>query len=189
MTALNGIKIALLSSVIFLGACAPAQPLNFSVQNVQASAVTVDADLRGITVTPGAPNERTGVLPPEVAAITNIWKEATQEALARAAIFNDGSKRHVNLEIKILKLDSPGAGFTFPTDTTASYTLVDRANGSIVFTQLISAEGETPLNFAFIGAIRARESINRSVQNNIAAFVDAAEHSPLAISRMQPPTS
>ena len=161
-----------------LVACNPPQPLNFSVQNVQASPVSLDADLRGITVTPAAPNERTAVL-------TNTWKEATQEALARAAIFNDESRQHVNLEVKVLKFNAPGMGITFPTDTDASYTLVDRRTGAVVFTQTISAQGTTPMDFAFIGAIRAQESINRSVQKNIAAFIDALEHSPVAKSRIR----
>ena len=168
-----------------LAACNPPQPLNFSVQNVQASPVSLDADLRVITVTPGAPNERTGDLPPAVAALTNTWKEATQEALARAAIFNDESRQHVNLEVKVLKFYTPPMGITFPTDTDASYTLVDRRTGSVIFTQVISAQGTTPMDFAFVGAIRARESINRSVQKNISAFIDALEHSPVTKSRTQ----
>jgi hypothetical protein len=146
---------------------------------VQASPVVVNADLRGITVTPAAPNERVGALPPAVASITNTWKEATEEALARTAVFNDDSGRHVNLEIKILKLEAPPVGITFPTDTAASYTIVDRSSGVIVFSQVISTQGTTPMDFALIGVIRARESINRSVQNNIAGFIDALEHSSL----------
>jgi hypothetical protein len=120
-----------LLSFLLLTACNPPQPLNFSVQNVQVSHVVVNADLRGITVTPAAPNERTGDLPPAVAGITNTWKEATEEALARTAIFNDESRRHTNLEIKILKLAVPPFGVTFPTDTAASYTIVDRSTGTI----------------------------------------------------------
>lgn len=178
-------RISTLACSGFLAACNPPQPLNFSVQNVRASPVSLDADLRGITVTPGAPNERTGDLPPAVAAVTNIWKEATQEALARAAIFNDESRQHVNLEVKILKFYAPPMGVTFPTDTDASYTLVDRRTGDVVFTQTISAQGTTPMDFAFVGAIRAQESINRSVQKNIAAFIEALEHSPVAKSRIR----
>ena len=183
------IRVFALFTMGLLTACNPPQPLNFSVQNVQASPVSLDADLRGITVTTGAPNERTGNLPPEVATVTNVWKEATQEALARAAIFDDDSHRHVNLEVKILKFDAPGAGITFPTDTDASYTIVDRATGAVIFSQLISAQGTTPMDFAFVGAIRQRESINRSVQNNIAAFIDALEHNPAAVSRIKRLTS
>ncbi len=182
-------RLFTLIAVGSLTACNPPQPLNFSVQNVQSSPTSLDADLRGITVTPGAPNERTGDLPPAVAAVTTTWKEATQEALVRAAIFNDESRRHVNLKVKILKFYAPGMGITFPTDTDASYTLVDRRTGSVIFTQVISAQGTTPMDFAFIGAIRARESINRSVQNNIAAFMDALERSPVALLRVKQLTS
>jgi len=121
-----------------------------------------------------------------VADITTKWKEATEEALARTAIFNDDSHHHVNLEVKVLKVDLPGVGFTFPTDTDARYTILDRTNGNVVFSQIISAEGTTPMDFAFVGAIRARESVNRSVQGNIGAFITALEHSPAAKPRSEP---
>ena len=179
------LRSACLISVLLVTACNPPQPLNFSVQNVQSSPVSVDADLREVTVTPAAPNERTGALPPAVAAVTNTWKEATQEALDRTAIFNDDSRRHVNLEVKVLKFDAPAAGITFPTYTDARYTLIDRASGDVIFSQVVSAEGTTPGDFAFVGAIRARESINRAAQNNIKAFIAALEGSPLAVARIR----
>jgi len=184
-----GFQLLTLIAFLSLVACNPPQPLNFSVQNVQVSPVVADADLRGITVTPGAPNERMGALPPAVASITNNWKEATQEALARTAIFNDDSRHHVNLEVKILELEAPSMGITFQTDTVAAYSIVDRNTGAVIFTQVISAQGETPMDFAFVGAIRARESINRSVQNNIAGFISAIEHSSLSTPRFVRPTS
>ncbi len=149
----------------------------------------MDADLREVTVTPAAPTERTGALPPGVASVTNTWKEATQEALDRAAIFNDDSRRRVNLEVKILKFDAPPVGVTFPTFTDARYTLIDRASGEVIFSHIVSAEGSTPMDFAFLGAIRARESINRAAQNNIAAFVTALEASPIAMARIKNLTS
>ena len=172
-------RTALIVCLLSLTACNPPQPLNFSVQNVQASPGIVDADLKGVTVTPAAPNERTGDLPPAVAGVTTTWKTATEEALGRAAIFNDDSRRHVNLEVKVLKFSAPPIGVTFPTNTEARYTLIDRANGGVIFSQVIAARGTTPGDFAFVGAIRARESVNRAAQNNIAAFIDALERSPL----------
>jgi len=182
-------RICLLLLTGLLAACSPPQPLNFSVQNVQPSPARLDADLRTITVTPAAPNERTGTLPPAVASVTTTWKEATQEALSRSALFNDDSRRHVNLEIKILKFDAPGMGITFPTDTDASYTLVDRQDGAVIFRKVISAQGTTPGDFSLVGAVRARESINRSAQNNIAAFLQALETSQIATPRRSRPTS
>ena len=172
------------AALVGVAACGPPQPLNFSVQNVRPSSVRIDADLRSVTVTPAAPDERTGDLPPGVAGITNIWKEATQEALTRAAIFNDDSHQHVSLEVKILKFAVPQTSITFPTETDVRYTLVDRQTGAVIFSQIVSAEGTTPMDFAFVGAIRRRESINRSAQNNIAAFIDALQHALVTVKRI-----
>jgi len=142
-----------------------------------------------VTVTPAAPNERTGDLPPAVAGITGTWKEATEEALARAALFNDDSHIRLSLEVKILKLSAPGAGITFPTETEAKYTLLNRQNGAVVFSQVISSEGITPMEFSFVGAVRARESINRSVQNNISGFIKAIEANSVTVKRSTSPIS
>ena len=180
------VRYLVLAATLTVVACSPPQPLNFSVQGVQPSPTIIDADLRAITVSPAAPDERTGSLPPAVANLTSTWKEATEEALGRAAVFNDSSTRHVNLEVKILKFDAPSAGITFPTDTDARYTIVDRSNGGAVFSKVVSAQGTTPGDFAFVGAIRARESINRSAQNNIAAFIRELEASPTAKLRTSP---
>ena len=57
----------------------------------------------------------------------------------------------------------------------ARYELIDRATGGIVYTQDVSASGEVPFNYAFAGVVRARESISRSAQNNIAQFLQALE--------------
>lgn len=59
--------------------------------------------------------------------------------------------------------------------TIARYELIDRATGSIVYTQDVSASGEVPFNYASAGVIRARESISRSAQNNIAQFLQSLE--------------
>ncbi len=61
------------------------------------------------------------------------------------------------------------------TKSAARYEIIDRANGDIIFTQDINSEGVVPFDYAFIGMIRARESLNRSVQQNIAQFLQALE--------------
>ena len=43
------------------------------------------------------------------------------------------------------------------------------------------------MDFSLIGAIRGRKSINRSAQNNIAAFINALEHSSGAVAQIQHP--
>lgn len=165
-------------SVIFvclaLAGCGSLPPLNFSVPNVGPSRTHLDADLRAITVTAGRPDEATGPLPIDQGTL-GVWKEALQEALTRMAIFNDDSRRRVSLQVKILKVDIPAFGVAFTTDVDARYELVDRATGSIILSQHISSSGTTPADFAFVGVIRARESVNRAAQNNIALFLQSLE--------------
>lgn len=91
------------------------------------------------------------------------------------AIFSDGSDRKVSLSVKVLELDVPAFGASMTTKTMARYELIDRETGAIIYTQDISAEGHVPASYAFVGVIRARESINRSVQNNITQFLQALE--------------
>ncbi len=77
--------------------------------------------------------------------------------------------------MKILKLNIPGGGFSMTTETAARYEITDRKNGDIIYTQDISSEGVVPMDYAFLGLTRQRESINRAVQNNITQFLQALE--------------
>jgi len=91
------------------------------------------------------------------------------------AIFQDDASRKVNVSVKILKLEVPGAGFSMTTTTAARYEIMDRKTGDLIFSQDVSSSGVTPADYAFMGVARARESINRAVQNNITQFLQALE--------------
>jgi len=104
-----------------------------------------------------------------------MWERALTEAINRMAIFRDDSQRKVSLSVKVLAIDIPSFGASMTTKTIARYELIDRADGSIIYTQDISSEGVVPFDYAFVGAIRARESISRSVQNNIAQFLQSLQ--------------
>ncbi|MEA0762089.1 hypothetical protein VDP62_12495, partial [Xanthomonas campestris pv. campestris] len=117
-----------------------------------------------------------GKVPPEAQhEIPDMWENALTEALNRMAIFRDDAPRKLSLSVKILAIDIPSFGASMTTKTIARYELIDRANGSIVYTQDVSASGTVPAGYAFAGVIRARESVNRSAQNNIALFLQALE--------------
>ena len=130
-----------------------------------------------MTVSLARPDEATGDI--EVAGsedrVTNMWKSSLQEALDKMLIFNDLSSNKVSLSVKVLKLDLPAAGFSMATDTAAKYDLVNRNNGDIIFSTTINSEGVCPADYAFLGVVRARESANRAVQNNILQFLQALE--------------
>lgn len=161
--------------VFLLSACTSLPPLNFSVPNVGPSSVKLDADVKSMTVTVARPDEAAGSIPSDASGLTGMWKEALQEAFDKMAIFKDSSKRKVSVSVKILKLDVPSAGFSMTTSTTARYEIRDRSDGSIIYTQDISADGVVPADYAFKGVVRARESINRSVQKNISEFLQSLE--------------
>ena len=187
MTALLKPSALVLVAGLVLAGCATGMPpLNFSVANVGLSQYRLDAEVRSITVTLARPDEQVGELDVQMAesaglqvssgmALTTIWKTALQEALDRSLIFRDDGSRTVSIAVKVLKLDVPNMGFSFKTDTVARYEVINRSNGDIIFSQDIASSGLTPAGHAFLGAARARESVNRAVQNNIALFLRAAE--------------
>ncbi len=178
--------LALVSALGVAGCAAEMPPLNFSVPNVGLSQHRLDAEIKSITVGLGRRDEQVGAIDfmhaesgltrvSTGAELTQVWHTALREALDRTLIFRDSGPMKVSLAVKVLKLDTPDAGIDFVTHAVARYEIIDRSNGDIVFTQDVASSGRTPGDFAFLAAARARESVNRAVQNNISLFLQAAE--------------
>ncbi|HBM3044287.1 TPA: UDP-N-acetylglucosamine acyltransferase [Klebsiella oxytoca] len=91
------------------------------------------------------------------------------------AIFKDNSANTVSLNVKVLAIDVPSFGMAMTTKAVARYEVINRSNGDIIYTQDIESTGTVPVSYAFVGVVRARESINRAVQNNITQFLQALE--------------
>lgn len=163
-----------------LVACNPMPPFNFAPQFSRPSQSKIDADLRSVSVTLANPEETTGRMPADAAGAAPIWRDALQDAINKSALFDDDSHRRVNIVVKVLKVDIPDVGITFETAVDAHYQIIDRKDGAAIFDQVISSTGSVPPDWAFSGAIRRRESINRAVQNNIATFMNVLYRSPLA---------
>lgn len=160
---------------IFVTGCAAPPPLNFSVPDVGVSTKKIDAEVKAITVTLARPDEKKGDMPIGIEGITNFWKESLQESLDRMALFKDESKNKVSIQVKILAFDVPSFGLEMSSKSIARYEIIDRNTGGIIYTQEVSAQGIVPVTHAFVGATRARESINRAAQNNIKQFLQAIE--------------
>lgn len=161
---------------VLLSGCGSIPPMNFSVPNVGVSQKKIDAEMKSMTVTIARPDEKTGNLPVGMEQIVpQLWQTSLTESLNKMAIFQDDAVKKVNLSVKILKLDLPGAGFAMTTSTAARYEIMDRKTGDLIFSQDIASSGTTPMGDAFLGVARARESINRAVQNNITQFLQALE--------------
>jgi len=174
MKILNAFAVTLLA--VLLSACGSIPLLNFSVPNVGVSQKKIDAEMKSMTVTIARPDEKTGDLPVGMEQmVPQLWQTSLTESLNKMAIFQDDASRKVNVSVKILKLEVPGAGFSMTTTTAARYEIMDRKTGDLIFSQDVSSSGVTPVDYAFMGVARARESINRAVQNNITQFLQALE--------------
>jgi hypothetical protein len=184
---------ALMLCIVGLTGCQHAPPVNFSVANVGPSKTKLDADVKSITVTIANAGEAVGDLSPLTGATTTLWQSSLQDALTRMAIFRDESPRKVSLVVKILQFDVPSRAVTFTTGTTARYQLLDRSNGSVIYTRDISSNSAVSMDYAMLGATRAIESINRSVQDNITQFLQTLEtvdlDHPMAPPSLPPRTS
>ena len=171
------------SSILFLllplllsSACTKRLPVNFSAPNIGVSSTKLDAELKSLTVTIARPDEATGELDPGIGVHTGLWKTALEEAFNRMAIFKDDSPKKVSLAVKILKFQVS----EFPViHTTARYEIIDRSDGSIIFTTDISASGEGRFKFDIFAddpvGSQSVDGINRSVQNNIIQFLQVLE--------------
>ena len=136
-----------------------------------------DAELRSLTVGYASQKQQRTVqsnheIPP-------LWKEALQDAINRSLAFKDDGTRKVNLSVRIIEMDIPEFGGAMTTKAAAIYEIVDRANGDLLFAQTVESEGVVPFDYAFVGYVRAMESVNRAVRNNIADFIGQLENADL----------
>ena len=172
--------------LLLSSACTKRLPVNFSAPNIGVSSTKLDAELKSLTVSIARPDEAIGEIrvahlaraygefqPYPLSLYTGLWKTALEEAFNRMAIFKDDSPKKVALAVKILKFQTISA---FPAaHTSARYEIIDRSDGSIIFTTDISTSGVVPFDYAFNGLVRIHESINRSVQKNIIQFLQVLE--------------
>ena len=167
--------------LLFSFGCASLPPVNFSVPNIGVSSTKLDAELKSLTVSIARPDEDAGEIDPGIGIHTGSWKTALEEAFNKMAIFKDDSPRKVTLAVKILKFDTPSFGAGMTTHTSARYEIIDRSDGSIIFTTDISTSGEGPFKFdpfCDVGCAlgtRVVDGLNRSVQKNIIQFLQALE--------------
>lgn len=163
--------------ISLLTGCVSAPPLNFSVSDVEHSERKLDAELRSISVSYAVPSEQTGDVPSNGEGVPFLWERALSEAINKSSLFDDDSERKVNLFVKIRELDPPEVGATMVTDASASYSLVDRKTGERMVEATVTTKGAVPYEYALIGDVRAKESINRAVQSNIREFLNMLEKS------------
>ncbi|MFL1387828.1 UDP-N-acetylglucosamine acyltransferase [Pseudomonas tritici] len=163
--------LALLGSV--LTGCVSAPPTNFSVPGVQRSATQQQVELKAVAVSYGLPNEIKGKIPTYGEGFPILWEKSLVEAIDKAGMFSDDAPEKVNIFVKVLELDPPASGITMVTPSRARYSVVSRRTGKTLFEKEVYTEGTVPPGYAFSGLARLKESLNRSVQANIAQFLES----------------
>jgi hypothetical protein len=172
-------KLTLLLSVLVLTAgCVSVPPVDFNVQEVGMVENRKNAELKSLTVgfAPQAQQKEVNA----DASIPPVWKRALTDSLNRSLIFQDDQKVKVNLSVRIVEFDIPGAGGEMRTKVGAIYEIIDRGNGALLFSDLIESEGIVPFDYAFLGVARSVESWNRAVRNNIADFINRLDQADLS---------
>jgi hypothetical protein len=174
----NRTSLVVIGFALILTGCVSVPPVDFTVENVGMVSERKDAELISMTVGYAPQSQQKRV--ESNASIPPVWKEALQDAINRALIFQDDASKKINLSVRITEFDVPAAGLAMRTKVTAIYEIVDRSNGDLLFAQEITSEGVVPLDYAFAGATRAVESWNRAVRNNIADFINTLERTDIS---------
>lgn len=169
------IKSVIILGLILLAGCTSMPPVDFTVQDVGVVDQRKDIELKSLTVG-FAPQNQQGKVEAN-ASIPPVWKEALQDAINRSLVFKDDVPTKVNISVRITEFDIPAGGIDMKTSVSAIYEIVDRGTGDLLFTQKISSVGVVPFDYAFVGAVRAVESWNRAVRNNIADFINLVSDS------------
>lgn len=163
--------ITLILIPILVVSCTSVPPLDFIVADVGPIENRKDASL--LSVTAGyAPQSKQRKMECNNYDVPRIFKEGLQDAINRSLAFKDDAVKKVNLSVRILTCDMPAFGAAMTTKFAAIYEIVDRENGDLLFSETVSSEGVVPMDYAFVGLVRAQESVNRAARNNIADFIN-----------------
>lgn len=175
-------RICVAVGFLCLGACTSLPPLDFTIAEIAPAPQQIDAKLSAVSVdrAPGAGKKE--IQADDLAF--PLWKEALSGAVAKAKVFNDASAKGVKINVRVQKIDAPEFGIEMVTKTTATYDVVDAESGATLFSKVVEARGAVGGDYAFAGMVRAQESINRAVRNNISEFIKALESSDLTSSRV-----
>lgn len=172
--------LVILAAAALVSGCATQAPtLDFVPRDVLPSGKKIDYELKSLTVSVAKEDERLGETQVGLfgnqyeTSFRSSFKEALEEAIAKSAIFNDGSSRKLSLTAKVMKFQTPSIGLTFDTNMIVRYQLIDRASGKLMFTRDIESIGTVPVDYAFLGATRYTEARNRAARENIDQFINS----------------
>jgi hypothetical protein len=174
------LKVAFLGLLLsMLQACTSLPPLDFTVQDVGPIKNRKEAELKSVTVGFAPQEQHQGKVEADQ-TVPPIWKEALTDALNRSLAFKDSASQKVNISVRIVTADAPSFGASMKTVVAAIYEIMDRETGDLLYAETITTEGVVPFDYAFVGVVRARESANRAIRNNISEFINRLEQADIS---------
>lgn len=101
---------------------------------------------------------------------TEAFSEAVKQSLQSEGLFSENGR--YQLEITMLKTQQPMFGLNFTVTTTVNYILTDRASGSVLLDEIVSAPYTATVGDAFIAVQRLRLANEGSGKENIKGLLD-----------------
>jgi hypothetical protein len=145
---------------------------------VAPSSTSINGDLASLNVVEAPPEERTGLMVNRLSVsdyIIKQWYIGLDDAIIQSGVFT--GHRQLTLSVSVRRMSLPLLGLGATGTVEADYKITDQASGATIYDKSIVAEGYVPFGYSPIGVIRGNEAVDRSVQNNIKAFITDLETS------------
>ena len=108
-------------------------------------------------------------------------REAVLSALRQEGLLQlDDAKARFRLNVFLVELSHPSAGFSFTVNSLVRYTLTRIDTGAALFDDVINASYTATLGDEFVGIVRLRAANEGSIRANIAAFLERLRGLPPA---------
>jgi hypothetical protein len=170
-------RILLLPCLLALTSCMAMMDKDFHTV-VAPSSTSINGELASLNVVEAPPEERTGLMVNRLSVsdyIIKQWYIGLDDAIIQSGVFT--GHRQLTLSVSVRRMSLPLLGLGATGTVEADYKITDQASGATIYDKPIVAEGYVPFGYSPIGVIRGNEAVDRSVQNNIKAFIADLETS------------
>jgi hypothetical protein len=115
---------------------------------------------------------------------SNVGDKELREALLSALrqqglLQTDDARARFRLNVFLVELSHPSAGFSFTVYSLVRYTLSRADTGAVLFDDVVNASYTATVGEEFIGIVRLRAANEGSIRANIAAFLERLKALPI----------
>jgi len=161
-----------LLAVILSGCAAPAAVEKMAATHVDTSSVRADSPMKnGIVIKSVSGGTATNPMWLSKVGDEN-FKQALQQSLQSSALLApDGTNGNYTLDVKLLSLEQPFAGFDLKVTATAQYILQEVSSGKQVLNTTIVTPFTATVGDAFVAMVRLKIANEGAIRLNIEDFI------------------